>query len=141
MLTMVAINFRAYPTMFPIKKKLFAISYFDGTVFNWVQPRLEFFLENENKKQKQETKQMFYKFDNLCIYIKKVVGNQNEDKAVKKQVLILKQTQSAMVYGSILKTSIYIKRWDDAALASKFYEKLKKKKSNMRWSHWTNPNR
>ena len=37
---------------------LFAISYFDKTIFNWVQPRLEFFLENENKKQKQKTQQM-----------------------------------------------------------------------------------
>ena len=53
------------------KKKLFALSYFDRTFFNWVQPRLEFFLEYENKKQKQKTQQMFYKFDNFCIYIKR----------------------------------------------------------------------
>ena len=82
---------------------------------------------NENKKQKQETQQMFYKFDNFCIYIKEVFGNQNEDRAIEKQFLILKQTQSAMVYGSKFKTLAYIIRWDDAALASKFYEKLKNK--------------
>ena len=89
---MVTINFRAYPTMFPTKKNkiLFAISYFDGTAFNWVQPRLENFLKNENKKQKQETQQMFYKFDNFCIYIKKVFGNQDENKTIEKQFLILK---------------------------------------------------
>ena len=51
------------------KKKLFAISYLDGTAFSWVQPRLENFLENDDKKQKQKTQQMFYKFDNFCIYI------------------------------------------------------------------------
>ena len=36
-LTMVTINFRAYLTMFSIyKKMLFAILYFDKTIFNWV---------------------------------------------------------------------------------------------------------
>ena len=59
------------PNNIPDKKLLFAISYFDGTIFNWVQPRLKNLLENENKKQKQKTQQMFYKFDNFCIYIKK----------------------------------------------------------------------
>ena len=128
-LTMVAINFRVYPTVFPTKesKILFAISYLDGVIFNWVQPRLEFFLENDDKKQKQETQQMFYKFDNFCIYIKKVFGNQDEDKTIKKQLLILKQTQFAMVYGSRFKTLVYTIKWDDAAFASKFYEKLKKR--------------
>ena len=66
------INFRIYLTIFLVEKNkmLLAISYFDGTIFNWVQPRFENFLENENKKQKQITQQMFYKFDNFCIYIK-----------------------------------------------------------------------
>ena len=87
-LTMVTINFRAYPIVFPIKKSkiLFAISYLDGAAFNWVQPRLEFFLENDDKKQKQKTQQMFYKFDNFCIYIKKVFGNQNENKTIENQL-------------------------------------------------------
>ena len=87
---------------------LFAISYLNGTVFNWVQPRLEDFLENDDKKQKQETQQMFYKFDNFCIYIKIVFGNQNKDKAIETQFLILKQTQSTMVYGSRFKILAYI---------------------------------
>ena len=128
-LTMVAINFRVYPTVFPTKesKILFAILYLDGAAFRWVQPRLEDFLENDGKKQKQETQQMFYKFDNFCIYIKEAFGNQNENRAIEKQLLILKQTQSTMVYGSRFKTLAYTIRWDDAALASKFYEKLKNK--------------
>ena len=98
-LTMVAINFRVYPIIFPTKKNkmLLAISYLNGAAFNWVQPRLDFFLENDDKKQKQKTQQMFYKFDNFCIYIKEIFGNQDED---------------------------------DAALASKFYEKLKNKIKN-----------
>ena len=119
--------------MLPTKenKILFAISYSNETVFNWVQPRLESFLENDDKKQKQETQQMFYKFDNFCIYIKKVFGNQDEDRAIEKQFLILKKTQSTMVYGSKFKILAYTIKWDDAALASKFYEKLKKKKKTM----------
>ena len=35
-----------------------------------------------------------------------------------------------MVYGSKFKTLIYTIKWDDAALASKFYEKLKNKIKN-----------
>ena len=73
---------------------------------------------------------MFYKFDNFCIYIKKAFGNQDENRAIEKQLLILKQTQSAMVYGSRFKTLAYIIKWDDAAFASKFYEKLKNKVKN-----------
>ena len=70
---------------------------------------------------------MFYKFDNFCIYIKKVFGNQDKNKTIEKQFLILKQTQSAMVYGSRFKTLAYTIKWDDAAFVSKFYEKLKNK--------------
>ena len=120
-LTMVTINFRVYSTVFPTEKKiLFAISYLNGTIFNWVQPRLENFLENDNKKQKQKTQQMFYKFDNFRIYIKKVFGNQIENKAIEKRFLILKQTQSTMVYGSKFKILTYTIKWDDVALASSF---------------------
>ena len=128
-LTMVAVNFRVYPIMFPREKSkiLFAISYLDGATLSWVQPRLENLLENDDKEQKQKTQQMFYKFDNFCIYIKEVFGNQDENRAIEKQLLILKQTQSTMVYGSRFKTLAYTIRWDDAALASKFYEKLKNK--------------
>ena len=35
-----------------------------------------------------------------------------------------------MVYGSRFKILIYIIQWDDVALASKFYEKLKNKNKN-----------
>ena len=73
---------------------------------------------------------MFYKFDNFCIYIKKVFGNQDKDKTIEKQFLILKQTQSAMFYGSKFKILIYIIKWYDAAFAPKFYEKLKNKVKN-----------
>ena len=54
-------QFSGIPNCVPNKKKkiLFAISYLDGATLNWVQPRLENFLENDNKKQKQETQQMF----------------------------------------------------------------------------------
>ena len=83
-------QFSGIPNCVPDKKKLFIILYLDGTIFNWVQPRLEDLLENDDKKQKQETQQMFYKFDNFCIYIKKVFGNRNEDRAIEKQFLILK---------------------------------------------------
>ena len=58
---------------------------------------------------------------------KKSFGNQNEDKTIEKQFLILKQTQSIMVYGSKSKILIYTIRWDDAAIVSKLYKKLKKK--------------
>ena len=65
---------------------------------------------------------MFYKFDNFCIYIKKAFGNQDKDKAIKNQFLILKQTQ---VYGSKFKILVYTIKWYNTAFASKFYEKLK----------------
>ena len=42
----------------------------------------------------------------------------------------MKQTQSTMVYGSRFKILTYIIKWDDAALVSKFYEKLKNKIKN-----------
>ena len=70
---------------------------------------------------------MFYKFDNFCIYIKEAFGNKNKNKIIEKQFLILKQTQSTMVYGSKFKTLTYTIKWDDAAFVSKFYEKLKNK--------------
>ena len=81
-------------------------------------------------KRKQRTKARnatnVFQVRQLCIYIKKVFRNQNEDKAIEKQLLILKQTQSTMVYGSKFKILAYTIKWEDAAFASKFYEKLKK---------------
>ena len=122
-------QFSNIPNNVPDKKKknLFAISYLDKTTFNWVQPRLENCLKNENKKQEQKTQQIFYKFDNFCIYIKEIFGNQDENRAIEKQLLISKQTQPTMVYGSKFKILTYTIKWDDAAFASKFYEKLKNK--------------
>ena len=46
-----------------------------------------------------------------------------------------------MVHGSKIKILSYTITWDDAALASHFYEKNRKMKSKMRWSHSTNKNR
>ena len=97
------------------------------------RPDWNFFFEYENKKQKQKTQQMFDKFDKFCTYIKKVFENRNENKKIENQFLILKQTQSKMVYGSKFKILTYTIKWDDAALASNFYEKLKTK-SKTRWS-------
>ena len=47
-LTMVAINFKSYLTIFLTKesKILFVISYLKKTTFHWVQPRLDDLLEN-----------------------------------------------------------------------------------------------
>ena len=73
---------------------------------------------------------MFYKFDNFCIYKKKKIGNKNKNKTIETQFLILKQTQSTMVSGSIFNILTYTIKWDDAALASKFYEKLKNRIKN-----------
>ena len=60
-LTIVTIHFRAYPTVFPTEKNkvLFAISYLDGTTFNWVQPRLENFLENETRNKSKKRNKCF----------------------------------------------------------------------------------
>ena len=56
-LTMVTINFRISPTIYPTEKNkmLYIIFYLNGTIFHWVQPRLEFFLKTDDKKQKQKT--------------------------------------------------------------------------------------
>ena len=123
-----AINFRIYPTILLSKKILFVIYYLDKSVFNWVQPRFEFFLGK--RWQKTETKNstnvlQIWQF--LHIYINKKIGNQNENKTIEKQFLILKQTQSTMVYRSKFKILIYTIKWDDTAFASQFYEKLKNK--------------
>ena len=118
--------------MFPIKYIYIYIYYSQSHILIkqfliGYSPDWNFFLENDDTKQKQKTQQMFYKFDNFCIYIKEIFVNKNKDKAIKKQFLILKQTQSTMVYGSRFKTLAYTIKWDDAAFASKFYEKLKNK--------------
>ena len=62
--------------------------------------------------------------------IKEVFGVQDKEKAVEKQLLALKQTQSAMIYGSKFKTLSYVIKWDDAALTSHFYGKLKNRVKN-----------
>ena len=68
---------------------------------------------------------MFYKFVNFNILIKKIFRIQK--KTIEKQLLVLNQTQSAMIYGSKFKTLSYAIKWDDAAFASHFYKKLKNK--------------
>ena len=60
-LTMLTINFRTYPTVFPTEKNkiLFAISYFDKTGFNWVQPRLDFFWKTKTKNKSKKRNKCF----------------------------------------------------------------------------------
>ena len=89
-------QFSSIPNNVPDKKIYIYYSQFHILMEQFLigcSPDWIFFLENDNKKQKQKTQQMFYKFDNFCIYIKKVFGNQNKNKAIEKQFLILKQTQ------------------------------------------------
>ena len=128
-LTMVAINFKFYLTVFLTEesKILFVVSSLEKTAFHWVQPRLDDFLKNGHNDQKKETQQMFFKFGNFSIMIREAFGVQNEEKTIETQFLVLKQTQSAMIYGSRFKTLSYVIKWDDAALISHFYEGLKNK--------------
>ena len=127
-LTMVTINFKTYPMVFPTNKKNYSQSHILMEQFLiGYNPDWKTFWKTKTKKPKQKTQQMFYKFDNFCIYIKEIFGKQDEDKTIEKQFLILKKTQSIMVYGSKSKILIYTIKWDDAAFASKFYEKLKNK--------------
>ena len=45
-------QFSNIPDNIPVKKMLFVISYLDGTIFNWVQPRLDFFFGKRWQKTK-----------------------------------------------------------------------------------------
>ena len=66
-LTMVTINYRIYLTIFPTKenKMLFAISYLDGTIFNWVQPRRRTFWKMVTKNKSKKRSRCF---TNLTIF-------------------------------------------------------------------------
>ena len=72
-------QFSNVPDNIPVKKNVILYFYLNKLVFNWVQPRFEFCLENDNKKQKQKTQQMFYKSENTYIYIKKAVRESNRE--------------------------------------------------------------
>ena len=56
--TIMVINFRMYLTIFPKEKNIiiFVILYLNGIIFNWVQPRLENLLVNNEKKKPNNKK-------------------------------------------------------------------------------------
>ena len=108
-------------------KVLFATLYLGGAALNWVQPRIEDYLSNPDNKREEETKQIFYNFNNLITVIKEAFGDNNEDRVTERRLIVLRQQKSVATYTTQFRTLAYKTDWENSALKAHFYKGLNRR--------------
>ena len=63
-----------------------------------MQPRIEDYLSNPENKREEETKQIFYNFNNLITVIKEAFGDNDKDRVTERRLMVLRQQKSVATY-------------------------------------------
>ena len=112
-------------------KMLFATSYLEEAILDWMQSRMKDYLKNSKSKREIETSQIFHNFINMTIAIKKAFENNDEDKVNERRLLILRQQKAMTIYVAQFRTLIYKTNWDDSTLKTHFYKELNDRVKNV----------
>ena len=112
-------------------KMLFATSYLEKTILDWMQSRMKDYLRNSKSKREIETFQIFHNFINMTIVIKKAFEDKNENRVNERKLLILRQQKTMTIYVAQFRTLIYKTNWDDSILKTHFYKELNDKVKNV----------
>ena len=67
-------------------KVLFTITYLKGTVFNWFEPHLTDYLENQLKDRKIKIIRLFTNWTNFKDELKKVYRGVNKERIAKREI-------------------------------------------------------
>lgn len=107
------------------KKTLFAATYLRDAAFDWFEPYLTDFLENEPPDRKDETDTLFANYSAFKAKLKSVYGSVDEERTAERDIQKLQQVTSVTKYTSEFQQLSSRLEWDDSALAAKYYHGLK----------------
>jgi len=106
-------------------KILFASTYLRGGAFEWFEPFVTDYVENDEDDREADTVAIFDSWEAFKERIKMVYGDVDETRTAERQLHRLRQTSSANKYVAEFQQTASRLMWDDAALTSQFYQGLK----------------
>jgi hypothetical protein len=124
--------------MFPIEpqKVLWAASFMRGRAFEWIQTFTNDHLANlgsttpdgkviTEDKRDNETKILFYSWNNFKIKINRMFGDIDEERTAERSIQGLRQKGAATAYAAEFQQYSFRTSWNDDALMAQFYRGLK----------------
>ena len=112
-------------------KVMFVIIYLKKAILDWIQSRVNDYLNNFEQDQEEETQQLFFHVRNLIEALKITFEKQNENRIAKRKLLILRQTKSMTTYATQFKTLAFKIDWEESILKVHFYKSLNDKVKNV----------
>jgi Ty3 transposon capsid-like protein len=107
-------------------KKVLAIAAFlKGQAFEWFEPRMRDYLENDHEDRDAATDELFTSYDNFAKELKSVFGEVDEKRSAERELRMLKQTGSAKQYATEFRRITAKLNKDEESLQSDFYTGLK----------------
>ena len=109
---------------------LFAFIYLKEDVFKWFKHFLIDYLFKEKEVRKPETRFIFGIPEVFEARIRRIFENIDQERTAEKQLYDLRQKKSTVNYSISFQHITTNTKWDDAALTSQFYQKLREEVKN-----------
>ncbi len=111
-------------------KVLFAFIYLRNNAFTWFHHYLTNYLQKKSEKREEEINMIFRDFQTFEKRLRRVFENIDKKCTAEHQLYNLRQKIFAATYSISFQHIAMNTKWDDAALISQFYQKLRKKVKN-----------
>ena len=109
---------------------MFAVTYLQGDVFNWVQTHLKNFLKNSQVKHEDITNEIFDQFSGFKKHIWVLFEDIDIKWTMKWTLMNLQQWESAATYAAEFQRIAFKTEWEDVSLTAQFYRGLKNSVKN-----------
>jgi hypothetical protein len=107
------------------KKVLAVAAFLKGQAFEWFEPRMRDYLENDAEDRESATDELFATYDNFAKELESVFGEVDEKRSAERELRMLKQTTSAKQYATEFRRITAKLNRDEESLLSDFYAGLK----------------
>ena len=115
------------PDKFGTNKKelLFIVSYLRGPAWEWIQPHLEDYLENDWNTMKPTSRAIFATKNELFQELQASFGYSNEQMEAERALQTIQQRGPVSKYKAEFQTLVVKTSWNDEAITAQFYRGLK----------------
>lgn len=107
------------------KQLLFITSYMRGAAWEWIQPHLEDYLDNEWAELKPTTRAIMATKKDLFKEMQTLFGGGNEQMEAERALQTIQQRGPVSKYKADFQTLVVKTSWDDQAITAHFYRGLK----------------
>jgi Retrotransposon gag protein len=106
-------------------KVIFCATYLRGSAYDWFEPTLTDYLENNLGDRKEHTTATFNSYIQFKTDLKKVYKSIDEKRTADWQIQALRQTTSVTEYALKFQQILSWLDWEGNAITSEFYNSLK----------------